>query len=207
MSDIINQNKINEPTEPTEQTKSTEPTEPTEQTKSTEQTKKHMSKAGRTLLVNSNNNSNISGKNFDSLEGLVNKTETKTSNSFFLTFDTVPNALNAFRKLRSDNTSYRVKFSYYRIFFTIEGLSNSNDYLDVKEKLCEYIVNKTDASVIYCKFYRKNNEFIGCGDLTVDTYSAMNKLVTTNDDNNNEYSFDLFKGKFYRYNNNKGKTT
>lgn len=164
--------------------------------------KKSASKAGRTLLVKSTNNSVINSTVFSNFEGLVSKSETKLSNSIFLTFDTIDNAINSYRNLCTDHTIYRVKFSYYRIFFTIEGLDDSTEYANVKKEMCEYIGKQTISSVLYCKFYRKNDKFIGCGDLTLDTFEGMNSLIAKDDDKN-EYSFGSFKGKFFRYNTNK----
>ena len=165
--------------------------------------KKSVRKAGCTILVKSASGSTIDGTVFDNLEGLINKAETKSTNSFFLTFNTISNAVNAFHKLRTDS-SYRIKFSYYRIFFTIDGITNSTDYNQVKTDMMNYVSKQTGSSVLYCKFYRKDNKFIGCGDLTIDTLTGMNTLIAK-ENNNNEYSFGSFKGAFYRYNSKKEK--
>lgn len=93
-----------------------------------EKNKKSVYKPGRTLLVKYVSGSTIDDTVFDSLEGLSNKSETKSSNSCFLTFDNVDNAVKAFRKLNDNLSHYRVKFSYYRVFFTIDGLDDSTDY-------------------------------------------------------------------------------
>ena len=87
----------------------------------------------------------------------------------------------------------------------MEGLTDSTDYNKVKKELMEYVGKQTASSVLYCKFYRKENKFIGCGDFTLDTLAGMNTLLIK-DDGNKEYSFGSFKGSFYRYNSNKGKT-
>lgn len=168
----------------------------TEQTVSTDNDKS-VRKAGRTLLVKSVSNSYIDNTLFDNLEGLVNKVETKLTKSYFLTFSTIDNAVEAFNKLRN-NSTFRVKFSYYRIFFTMDGLTDTTDYNQVKKELIEYVDKRTASSVLYCKFYRKNNKFIGCGDFTIDTLTGMNTLLAK--DGNKEYSFGSFKGSFYRYN-------
>ena len=217
------QTKQTEQTEQTEQTKKTTKVETNtvkEEVKQTEKVvetdvkarseddknKKSVKKAGRTLLVKSASGSAIDGSVFDSLEGLTNKTETKSTNSFFLTFDNVGNAVKAFRKLRADSITYRVKFSYYRIFFTMDGLTDSTDYNQVKKELMDYVSKQTVSSVLYCKFYRKDNKFIGCGDFTIDTITGMNTLLAK-DGSNKEYSFGSFKGTFYRYNGKKEKTS
>jgi hypothetical protein len=204
---------------PTKKTTKVEATPVKEEVKQTEQveanfkaqsdddkTRKSVKKAGRTLLVKSASSSAIDGTVFDSLEGLTDKAETKSTNSFFLTFDNVGNAVNAFRKLRADSNTYRVKFSYYRIFFTMDGLTDSTDYNQVKKELTDYVSKHTSSNVLYCKFYRKDSKFLGCGDFTIDTLTGMNTLLSK-DGGNKEYSFGSFKGTFYRYNGKKGKTT
>lgn len=175
---------------------------------SNESSKKPVRKAGRTLLVKSATGSTIDGTAFDSLDGLTNKSETKSTNSFFLTFDNVSNAVNAFHKLRtlgSEVPTYRVKFSYYRIFFTMDGLTDSTDYNQVKKELTEWVANQTSSSVLYCKFYRKDNKYLGCGDFTIDTLSGMNTLLSK-DGGLKDYSFGSYKGTFYRFNGKKVKT-
>lgn len=156
-------------------------------------------KAGRTLLLKSFNNTPVDSTMLDQLTGLVSTTQTKTSQSYFLTFDTIDNAQTAVNTLQSASPDYKVKFSYYRSFFTISGLTSSHDYNQVKEDFKKYICDNTGANVLFCKFYQKNNEYIGCGDLTVDTLESMNRLLSK-DDGIKEYSFGSFKGTFYRYN-------
>ena len=156
-------------------------------------------KAGRTLLLKSFNGTNVDSTVLEQLTGLVSTTQTKTSQSYFLTFDTIDNAFDALKTLRSASPDYKVKFSYYRSFFTISGLNSSDDYNQVKEDFKKYISENTGANVLFCKFYQKNNEYIGCGDLTVDTLESMNKLLSK-EDGIKEYSFGSFKGTFYRYN-------
>ena len=158
-------------------------------------------KAGRTLLVKSSSANSIQESSFSNLEGVVSMAKTKSSNSLFLTFDTVVNAVKAFTTINVDS-SYNVKFSYYRVFFTIDGLTDTTDYNQVKKEFTEYVSNLTKSNVLYCKLYRKNNKYIGCGDFTVDTLEGMNSLLAK-DNNNKEYSFGSFKGTFYRFNGNK----
>jgi hypothetical protein len=168
--------------------------------------KKSIRKPGRTILVKT-----LNGVQFDedaffnNFQGLTNKASRKVTNSFFLTFDTVANAVKAFQEIRADAPKFLVKFCYYRVFFTMEGLTSSTDYNDVKKQLTTYVTDKTTANVLYCRFYRKNNNFIGCGDFTVDTMEGMNMLVSK-EGGLKEYSLnDTFKGTFYRYNGNKNK--
>ena len=169
-------------------------------------TKKTIRKAGRTLLVKSFNNAPILDTTFNSLVGLQNKTETKSSCSYFLTFDTIENAVDAFKTLRADSADIRVKFSYYRIFFTINGLSDTIDYNQTKQTFTTWIAEKTGTDVLFCKFYRKNNQYIGCGDLTLDTLDGMN-LLLSKERGFKDYTLGSFTGSFFRYNGKKEKTS
>lgn len=162
-------------------------------------TKKMIRKPGRTLLVKSVSGNAISESTFNSITGLKSKAQTKSSSSFFLTFDTVDSALDAYRKLKESNSDFRVKYSTYRVFFTMNGLTNSTDYNQVKRDLIEHVNKQSGASVLYCKLYRKDNKFIGCGDLTIDTLEGMNMLLNK-EGGKKEFSFGSLSGTFYRYN-------
>ena len=155
--------------------------------------RKSVRKAGRTLLVNS---TSLGSYNGSELTGLQQATQRE--NNLFLTFDTIPNAVNAFNKLRTEHRDWRVKFSYYRVFFTMVGLSNTTDYNTVKQSLTNFVSSKSGSNVLYCKFYRKDNNYLGCGDLTVDTLDGMNHLLQK-DGGCKEFSFDGLSGTFYRY--------
>ena len=161
--------------------------------------KKPVRKAGRTLLVKSVSGNAINSSVFEGLEGLKNKSETKSTSSYFLTFDTVLNAINAYRKLRSESSDYRVKYSYYRIFFTMNGLTESSDYNQVKKDLVEWVDKNTGASVLFCKLYRQETKYLGCGDFTIDTKDAMDKLLKK-DSSIKNYTIGELSGSFYRYN-------
>lgn len=159
----------------------------------------HVRKAGRTLLLKNPNGTTIS---YDTLEGLQHRSETKSSNSVFLTFDTVENSQSAYNKLSSEHSDVRVKFSYYRLFFTIEGMTDTTDYTAVKQELTNWVESKAFTTVLYCKFYRKDSKYLGCGDFTVDTLDGMNTLLNK-DGGLKEFSFGQYKGTFYRFNNTK----
>lgn len=169
-------------------------------------TKKFIRKAGRTLLIKSTNGSSIDNNLFDSMDGLLNKVETKNSNSYFLTFDTVANALKTFHKIKAESDKYYVKFSYYKVFFTIDGLNDTIDYNQVKQELTDFVNQQSPSSVLYCKFYRKGNKYLGYGDLTVDTVDVMNSLISKTN-GNKEFTFGSYKGSFYRFNIKKPKTS
>ncbi len=140
--------------------------------------KKSVRKAGRTLLVKSVSGDELNPTMFDGFEGLTTKTETKSTKSYFLTFDTVTNSVNAFRKLRKESPECRVKYSYYRVFFTMNGLVDTTEYNQVKTELTEHVTKQTGANVLYCKLYRKDNKYLGCGDFTIDTLDGMNMLLS-----------------------------
>jgi len=170
-----------------------------------EDKKKSVRKAGRTLLVKSVSGSSIDSSVFTSLTGLVSSSETKSSSSYFLTFDNVTNSVNAFRKLRTDSADYKVKFSYYRVFFTVNGLTDSSDYNQVKQDIVTYVGDKTKSSVLYCKLYRKDEKYLGCGDFTIDTIDGMNTLLAK-DGGLKEFTVGQLTGTFYRYNGKKDKS-
>lgn len=189
-----------------EETKVTE--EPKIELKNDEETvdaeDKTTKKAGRTLLVKALPEKNFNSSFFETLSGLINKSETKTTNSYFLTFDTINNAVSAYNSL-SKQPNCLVKYSYYRIYFTIEGLNDNTDYNDFKQKFGNYINTNAKTEMLYCKLYRKQGKFIGCGDFTVDTMDGMNKLLSK-ENGLKTYVLDNYKGNFYRFNTNKKKT-
>lgn len=177
----------------------------TEKSQYDDKQKKSVRKAGRTILVKSFSGNPINSSVFSALTGVSSLSETKSSSSYFLTFDNVTNAVNAFRKLRTESTDYRVKFSYYRVFFTINGLTDSTDYNQVKQDFVNYVSDTTKSSVLYCKLYRKDNKYIGCGDFTIDTNEGMNTLLAK-EGGLKEFTIGQLTGTFYRYNGKKDKS-
>lgn len=167
--------------------------------------KKAVHKPGRTLLVKSVSGNTINSSVFETLEGLKNKSETKATNSYFLTFNTVSEAVNAYKKLKSDSSDYRVKYSYYRIFFTMNGLTESSDYNQVKKDLVDLVTKNSDSSVLYCKLYRQETKYLGCGDFTIDTLDGMNTLLSK-ENGLKDFTMGDLTGTFYRYNSKKDKS-
>jgi hypothetical protein len=165
-------------------------------------TKKVYKKAGRTILIKSASGSNIEEDLINNLENVVNKSETKSQQSVFLTFDTIENALAGFKLIKAWNKDYRVKFSYYQIYFTINGLSDNFDYNQVKSEFINHLSTKIDSNVLYFKFYKKDDKYINCGDFTIDTFEGMN-LLLNKEKGNKEYTFGSYNGIFYRYNSKK----
>jgi len=170
-----------------------------------DKSKKAVRKPGRTLLLKSVSGSKLNSSVFNSLEGLSSHTETKSTSSYFLTFNTVSDAVNAYKKLRSESSDYRVKYSYYRVFFTMNGLTETSDYNQVKKDLMEHVSKTSGASVLYCKLYRQDTKFLGCGDFTIDTLDAMNTLLSK-EGGLKDYTMGSLSGTFYRYNSKKDKS-
>ena len=135
-------------------------------------------KAGRTLLVKVlNGQFDVEGMN---LEGLTNHHFTEKSNSYFLTFDNVPNSLNAMRLIRKQyDSNVRVKVAHYRVFFTLENLDESMEYNTVKTQHRDMVQSKGNCSVLYYKLYRKDNKYLGCGDMTLDTKEGLDLLMSS----------------------------
>lgn len=154
------------------------------------QAKKMIRKAGKTLVVNSE--TDIQTNDFT---GLVSSVKSST-NSHFLVFDTIENSKVAFKILKTLN--HKVRFAYYRLFFTMTGLDENASYNDLKEQHIQWITTNSDAQVLYYKQYRNGGKFLGCGDFTIDTKESMDKLLYTETLKN--YSFDKYSGVNYRYN-------
>jgi hypothetical protein len=157
-----------------------------------EDTQKTVRKSGRTLVIKSENE-----KLFDNytLLGLKNKIHT-SNGSYFLVFDTIENANNAFNKLKNDNI--KARFAYYRLFFKINGVEDTTNYNDIKNLHINWIVSNSGANVLYYKQYRKAGKFLGCGDFTIDTKESMDKLLDKEGLKN--YTIEQYSGTFYRYN-------
>ena len=164
--------------------------------------KKIMNKSGKTLMVRSFNNFKLNDLLFNELEGFENKSFKNDGNIVFLTFDTPQNSLNGLKTLKQKSSDLKFKFSYYKVFFTINGLSDSDDYNVIKKDISDFIFNETGANVLYCKLYCKNNKYLGCGDLTIDTLDGIVKLLSK-DCGLKEYSFKSYSGCFYKFNDKK----
>lgn len=159
--------------------------------------KNFVRKAGRTLLVK------VLGGEFKpetlNLEGLTNSHYTEKSNSYFLTFDSAPNSLNALRLVRKDfSTSVRAKIAHYRVFFTVENLNDSVEYNTVKTQHRDMVQNGNNSSVLYYKLYRKNGKYLGCGEMTLDTKEGLDHLMS--DDGLKTFNLECgVSGTHYRY--------
>ena len=165
--------------------------------------KPQLVKYGRTLLFKPLNNVQLTTSYFSNFTGVVNMAQTKTTGSYFVLFDTVENAGKALAE--SSSPDVLVKYSYYRVFFTMNNLTTDSDYNKVKDSFVKYLETTTGSSVLYFKLYRKNNQYIGCGDFTLDTLEGMNVLLDK-ETGLKTYLFDNYSGKFFRYNANKTKS-
>lgn len=138
------------------------------------------SKPGRTLLVKPNTD-NFDESLLTKLVGLSSEPHrSEKTNSWFLTFDTFENSETAFKVL-SEMSNLRVKYALYKIYCKFENLSDSNDYNDVKNMHTNLIESEDDGKVLYYKLYRKNDKYLGCGELTVDTKKTFDYLLNTED--------------------------
>jgi len=158
-------------------------------------------KAGRTLLIKTV--SDFDEKQFNDLEGVQSIFKNKLGDSMFLVFDTVKNAVKGFKDVKAKygkSHNLRVKFSYYKLFFKLSGLSDEDDYNTVKKGLLDVVGD--NASVLYCKLYCKDKKYLGCGDMTVDTLDGLNNLLSQ-EKGFKEFTFDKYNGVFYKFNNNK----
>ena len=167
-------------------------------------TKKVVRKAGRTLLIKLiNDTTTFDDSLTENLTGLLNKTNLTNNNTLFLTFDSKENSLSALKFLRPKSfNKFHVKFSYYKLFFTINGLTDKSDYNESKKDLIDFISKDINVQVLYCKFYYKENKYLGCGDLTVDTLEGMNKLLLK-ENGMKEITVNSLSVVFYRFNNKK----
>ena len=153
--------------------------------------KNHNKKAGRTIIVRT-----LEDFSTDNIEGVLQINSVR-DNKYFIVFDTIQNAKNAFKLLKS-NPNISVRFAYYRIFFTMEGINKDLDYSNLKKLHTEWLSSNSLGEVLYYKQYMKDNLFLGCGDFTVDTKESMDKLL--NKDELKTYSFDGLSGTYYRFN-------
>lgn len=152
----------------------------------TENQEKPKRKVGRTILINSDYKEEV---NYDGLKDV----HTTQSGSRFLVFDTKENSSKAFEDLQEKNV--RAKYPYYKIFFRFKDVDLQGvEYDDLKQEVQKVINSLDNVEVLYFKFYTKNKELMGSGDLTVDTKDGLDQLVNTTD-----LEFSKGKMNFYRF--------
>ena len=160
--------------------------------------KKSVRKPGRTLLISSSVGSHFDESTMSNLEGMTSSFSTKNG-SYFLTFDSIEHSLESYKKLRLEQPNLKVKFSRYQVYFKINGLTDASDYSSVKQEISDFVEKQSGGSVLYFKLYRKGDKFLGCGDLTVDTKDAMDKLLNKDSVIKN-YTVGSYSGTFFRFN-------
>jgi hypothetical protein len=145
--------------------------------------KKSVRKAGCTLLVSPNEGSGINESTFKDMPGRTSTFKT-SKNAYFVEFGTIQESLDIYRKIRKDYPETKIKFCSYKLYLRITGLTDQTDYQEGKQAISSQVEKATGGNVLYFKFYRKDNHFIGCADLTVDTKGAMDKLLDRDGDLN-----------------------
>lgn len=156
-------------------------------------------RAGRTLLVKPRDGFEKSV--LEGLDGCENTFYSEKSETYFLTFDSVEHAQSVHNSLM-DNESCRVKYAHYRVFFKVDGLDESSCYDDVKKSHSEWVSSETGARVLYYKLYKKKGtqEFLGSGDMTIDTKEGFDALLNRKDGGKHCYEGGEVKARHYRYN-------
>ena len=160
--------------------------------------KKNIRKAGKTLLIKPNEGVEIDESWFNDLVGLVSKSKTAKTGSYFLTFDNVGNSLDSLKTLRK-----KAQREFPRVMKIIGQPTEKLESYHLLKFLCfssKFIEDNTDSKVLYYKLYR-NKSYLGCGDVTIDTKSGLDSLL----DKEKFKEFDLSDntGVFYRYNSKK----
>jgi hypothetical protein len=155
-------------------------------------------KPGRTILINTTTD-NFDNSVLTALVGYQSTTQSRNPRSFFVVFDTPANAQLALESLSGNSLVSRIKFLKYRVFFHINGLTDSSDYDLVKQDIISYIESHTGSSVLFFKLYRNNNKYIGLGDLTVDTCECMQLLLSREQSGLKNWNTGSYSGTFYHF--------
>lgn len=161
-------------------------------------TKASVPKPGRTLLLKLSGTNDMSM--LDTLDGFQSKHFTEKSNSYFVTFATGEQSNNALTLLKTQfGTTLNAKFAHYRVYFTLQGLTNESDYSVVKATHTALVSKTANCNVLYYRLYRKNDTYLGCGDMTIDTKEGFECLM--NQDNLKTFTLNTdLTGIHYRYN-------
>jgi hypothetical protein len=152
--------------------------------------RKQINKPGKTIIVKSKSDDDIDDSIFKNIENVTEITKSKDNKSVFIIFSNIKDSIKGLQKLRTDFKNYNSKYSYYRIYFTINDLEDSTDYNDLKKKFITHVESLCNSNILYCKFYKKDNKYINCGDFTIDTYEGLNKLLDK-DNGIKEYTLSL----------------
>lgn len=155
----------------------------------TKETMKPRRKMGKTLLVNSQRDSDtqVDASYFTdaNLTGLVKTTQ--KDGKFFLLFGDYLQAKDALIKLKKE-FNYFVKFVHYNIFFKCSQLvdetpSKDFEHTTFKEAMRKLVQEKTNGHVLYApRLYLSSDKkkYVGCGNITVDTKECEEDLLNRN---------------------------
>jgi len=162
---------------------------------------------GRTLLISPPDKSSLTLSSLKDTKGLDESFQIPNKKSFFLIFKEIKDSEAAYKSIIQNNPdlspSKNIKYATYKSFFKINGLEDDSDYGAIKADHSKLVSKATDASVLYYKLYRKDNKFVGCGDLTLDTKAGLDKLL--HEDAIKNVTFGAFKVSHYPFNNDKKK--
>ena len=100
--------------------------------------------------------------------------------SEIIPFKTFEDSESAYKFL-SEMDNLRVKYALYKVYCKFENLNDDNDYNDVKNTHTNLIESEHEGKVLYYKLYRKNDKYLGCGELTVDTKKTFDYLLSADD--------------------------
>jgi DNA polymerase-3 subunit alpha len=98
----------------------------------------NVNKPGKTILVKLVSNTVDQQNTFNKLPGLVSCAETKTYNSYFLTFDTIENATKAYATLSEDSKKYNINLRYGLRITLTDDIKDKTD--DSRQKNCKFVI-------------------------------------------------------------------
>lgn len=162
-------------------------------------------RSGKTLLVKSlDEGYDLSGLGLDKRDGLVSNTSSKSGTSFLVFSDVkYSEAAAAILKTSPDfRSKFSIKYPKYNIFFSISGLEKEDDYSAVKQEHIKQIQEVTGCSIFSYKLYKKSDEFIGCGEVSVDLKEGMDKLLEKEGEHKT-FKFGKYEGVYHKYNKNR----
>lgn len=149
---------------------------------------------GRTLVVKFEEDFDVSS--LKSLSNMKEMNEVK-NNTLFLTFNDIASATSALTKLNKMN-GLSCRYSYYRVFFKLNGLTESSNFENVEKVHTAWVEKNTGGKVLEYNLYRKKDTFLNCGDLVVDLKSSLDLLLTLKNLKNYELD-DVLKGTYHKY--------
>lgn len=159
-------------------------------------------RSGKTLLVKSlREDFDLTSLELDKRDGLVSNTASKSGTTFVVFSDVkYAEAAAAILKTNSEfRNGFSIKYPKYNIFFSISGLEKGDDYSSVKQEHIKQIQEVTGCSIFSYKLYKKNDEYIGCGEVSVDLKEGMDKLLDKDGEHKN-FKFGKYEGVYHKYN-------